>query len=40
MHFLYENKACVILLFVNKQVHILHKFVEITFENQMISLLI
>jgi len=40
MHFLYENKACVILLFVDKQVHILHKFVEIMFENQMISLLI
>ena len=40
MHFLYENKACVILLFVNKQVHILHKFVEIMFKNQMLSLLI
>ena len=40
MHFLYENKACVILLFVNKQVHILHKFVEIMFKNQKLSLLI
>lgn len=40
MHFLYENKACAILLFVNKQVHILHKFVEIMFKNQMLSLLI
>lgn len=40
MHFQYEDTACVILLFVDKQVHILHQFAEITFENQMISLLI
>lgn len=40
MHFQYEDTACVILLFVDKQVHILNQFAEITFENQMISLLI
>lgn len=40
MHFQYEDTACVILLFVDKQVHILNQFAEITFENQTISLLI